>query len=207
MTDRSVKKNKSMSPRTKQVNEQLKQKRREQIILTALENFANRGYHRSSISEISKAAGISKGLIYNYFESKEDLLINVLKFVLLQAVDTIFKSIDKKSKTLTPLEMMAYGIGRFFDVMQKEADLWKLSISLAMQVADIPNIHQVLVQMFDMVYLQIEQLLKVNEVPDASVKARLIAAQLDGIALHYFVMGNNYDLETIKRVFINEITS
>ncbi len=196
-----------MSPRTKQVNEQLKQKRRNQIILTALENFAHRGYHRTSINDIAKAAGISKGLIYNYFESKEDLLINVLKFVLLQAVDTIFKSIDKKSKTLTPLEMMAYGIGRFFDVMQKEADLWKLSISLAMQVADIPNIHQVLVQMFDMVYLQIEQLLKVNEVPDASVKARLIAAQLDGIALHYFVMGNNYDLETIKRVFINEITS
>ena len=196
-----------MSPRTKQANEKLKQKRREQIILTALENFANRGYHRTSISDIAKAAGISKGLMYNYFDSKEDLLIAVIEYVVPQAVEKIFSGITKKAKTLTPKELMSFVTDRFFEVMQEEAGLWKLSMSLSMQVADMPKIHQVIVQMYDMVHRKIEELLKRNNVPDAAIKARLIAAQLDGIALHYFVLGKNYNLEAVKQAFISEIVS
>ena len=206
MTNRSVKKM-FMAPRSREDNEIIKQKRREQIILTALEAFAKRGYHRTSISEIAKAAGISKGLMYNYFDSKEDLLIGVLEFVMPQAVDAIFNSIAKKAETLSPRELMAYGIERFFEVMKDQADLWKLSMSLAMQVADMPKIHQVFVQMFDMTFRQIEQLLKATGAPDASMKARLITAQLDGIALHFFVMGENYDLEAVKKAFIQELIS
>ena len=40
----------------------------------ALEHFANEGYHATTINHIAKHAGISKGLMYNYFESKEALL-------------------------------------------------------------------------------------------------------------------------------------
>lgn len=196
-----------MAPRSKKDNEIIKQKRREQIILTALESFAKRGYHRTSISEIAKAAGISKGLMYNYFDSKEYLLIAVLEFVMPQAVDAIFNSIAQKAQTLSPRELMTFGIERFFEVMQQQADLWKLSMSLAMQVADMPKIHQTFVQMFDMTFRQIEHLLQAAGVPDASIKARLITAQLDGIALHYFVMGKNYDLAAVKKAFIQELIS
>ena len=196
-----------MSPRTKQANEQLKQKRREQIILTALKIFAKRGFHRTSVSEIAKAAGISKGLMYNYFDSKEDLLITVLEYVLQQAFDTIFNSIAEKSKTLSPHQLIAFGIERFFDVMQAQAGLWKLSMSLSMQVADMPKVHRIFVQMYNMSFRQIEHMLRAADVADASVKARLIAAQLDGIALHYFVMGDNYDISTVKNAFINDIIS
>ncbi len=196
-----------MSPRTKQANEQLKQKRRDQIIITALENFAHRGYHRTSISEIAKAAGISKGLMYNYFDSKEDLLIAVIEYVVPQAVDKIFSGITEKEKALTPKELISFGIDRFFEVMQEEAGLWKLSMSLSMQVSGMPKIHQVIVQMYDLVHRKIKEILMLDNVPDASVKARLIAAQLDGIALHYYVLGKNYDLEAVKQAFVSEMVS
>ena len=206
MTNRSVK-NFFMAPRSKKDNEIIKQKRREQIILTALETFAKRGYHRTSVSEIAKAAGISKGLMYNYFDSKEDLLITVLEYVLQQAMDTIFNSIAEKSRTLSPRELLAFGIKRFFEVMQAQADLWKLSMSLSMQVADMPKVHRIFVQMYNMTFHQIEQMLCAADVSDAPVKARIIAAQLDGIALHYFVMGDNYDLEAVKKAFIDKLIS
>ncbi len=61
--------------------------------------------------------------------------------------------------------------------------------------------------MYDMVHRKIEELLKTNNESDASIKARLIAAQLDGIALHYFVLGKNYDLKAVKKAFISEIVS
>ena len=196
-----------MSPRTKQANEKIKQKRREQIIVTALENFAHRGYDRTSVSDIAKDAGMSKGLMYNYFNSKEELLIAVVKFVIPRAVDQIFDNITEKSKNITPEELMMCVIERFFEVLQEDAGLWKLSMSLSMQVSGMPKIHQIIVQMYDLVHRKIEELLVLNNVPDASVKSRLIAGQLDGIALHYFVLGENYDLQAVKQAFIKEIIS
>jgi AcrR family transcriptional regulator len=60
-----------MSPRTKQQFEDLRKDRRQAILDAALTVFANNGYHSASVSMIAKEAGVSKGLMYNYFESKE----------------------------------------------------------------------------------------------------------------------------------------
>jgi AcrR family transcriptional regulator len=48
--------------------------RREQIIEAALRVFAQKGFVRATNKEIAQEAGITPGLIYHYFESKEDLL-------------------------------------------------------------------------------------------------------------------------------------
>jgi AcrR family transcriptional regulator len=52
--------------------------RRREILTSAQEVFALRGYHGSSIDEIAQAAGISKALIYEHFPSKKDLHVSLL---------------------------------------------------------------------------------------------------------------------------------
>jgi AcrR family transcriptional regulator len=48
--------------------------RREQIMEAALRVFAKKGYTRTSNKDIAREAGITPGLIYHYFESKDALL-------------------------------------------------------------------------------------------------------------------------------------
>jgi AcrR family transcriptional regulator len=48
--------------------------RREQIIDAALHVFSQKGFERTTNKDIAQEAGITPGLIYHYFESKEDLL-------------------------------------------------------------------------------------------------------------------------------------
>lgn len=48
--------------------------RRKQILQAAVEVFAERGFHRTRVSDIAKRAGVAYGLIYHYFESKEAVL-------------------------------------------------------------------------------------------------------------------------------------
>jgi AcrR family transcriptional regulator len=50
------------------------EKRRLQILETALTVFASNGFKGTSIKDIAEAAGISQGLMYHYFTSKDDLL-------------------------------------------------------------------------------------------------------------------------------------
>ncbi len=53
----------------------LEAKRRRQIIAAARQVFSRKGYDAATVEEIADTAGVSKGLIYNYFRSKEDILL------------------------------------------------------------------------------------------------------------------------------------
>ena len=52
--------------------------RRQQILDEATRLFAERGYHPTSVAEIVESLGVGKGVFYWYFESKEDLFLEIL---------------------------------------------------------------------------------------------------------------------------------
>jgi AcrR family transcriptional regulator len=53
------------------------EERRTQILEAAARVFARRGFDAARVSEIARTAGLSEGSIYNYFRSKEDLLVHI----------------------------------------------------------------------------------------------------------------------------------
>ncbi len=58
--------------------EQVARLRRRQILDAAIKVFAERGFHRTTIRDVAKAAGVADGTIYNYFENKTALLLGIL---------------------------------------------------------------------------------------------------------------------------------
>ncbi len=60
------------------IQEQLIAARRNQILDAATTIFAEKGFHRSTIRDVAKAAGIADGTIYIYFENKTALLFGIL---------------------------------------------------------------------------------------------------------------------------------
>lgn len=53
---------------------------RKEILDTALDLFSKKGYYGTSIREIAEHVGIQKSSIYNHFNSKEDILINLFNY-------------------------------------------------------------------------------------------------------------------------------
>lgn len=58
-------------PRTPEDNQQIRDARREEILVAAASVFAKQGYGQTKMADIAKAAGYSHGLVYHYFASKE----------------------------------------------------------------------------------------------------------------------------------------
>ncbi len=67
-----------MSTSPDPIRELLIQARRNQILDAAATVFAEKGFHRATTKEIARTAGVSEGTIYNYFDSKADLLIGMM---------------------------------------------------------------------------------------------------------------------------------
>lgn len=74
--------------RTKRAEAQ-RESRRAHILRTALEVFAQNGYHQTRISDIIEAAGIARGTFYIYFESKSAIFLELLDTLLVQLRDTV----------------------------------------------------------------------------------------------------------------------
>ena len=60
-----------MSPK---VSEQHLEDRRQQILDAAVTSFSRKGFHQATIEDIRLEAGLSRGAVYHYFKSKEDII-------------------------------------------------------------------------------------------------------------------------------------
>ncbi len=66
-----------------------RQRRRSQILEVAKEVFARKGYHAASINDVIKAARISRGTFYLYFESKEAIFHELLEGFVQRLIDAV----------------------------------------------------------------------------------------------------------------------
>ena len=62
-------------PKTKEANQKAKDERRDKILTSALLLFATKGLSATKISDIAERSGMSQGLIYHYYQSKEEIFI------------------------------------------------------------------------------------------------------------------------------------
>lgn len=67
---------KTRSRREKRIAE-----RKSNIMQAAADTFARKGFHNTTTKEIAEAADVAEGTIYNYFDSKEDLLLQIFDYL------------------------------------------------------------------------------------------------------------------------------
>ena len=84
--------------------------RREQILDVALEVFARSGFHGSSMNDVADAAGVTKPVLYQHFDSKRELYQALLDEVGNRLLRSIAKAVAEATdgKSQTELGFQAY---------------------------------------------------------------------------------------------------
>jgi AcrR family transcriptional regulator len=72
-----------------------KEDRPQEITEAAFSVFADKGYASARVEEVAKRAGVSKGLLYLYFKTKEELFKAVVKSVVVRRVDALLVAVDE----------------------------------------------------------------------------------------------------------------
>jgi len=66
-------------PRSEEANMQIKDERQQRILSSALKVFIRKGFAATKISDIAVEAGMSNGLMYHYFQSKEEIYAELVR--------------------------------------------------------------------------------------------------------------------------------
>ncbi len=182
--------------------EMLRETSKGRIENAALELFAQQGYGRTSISQIAKAAGISKGLMYNYYESKEALLHSILQKGFDFSESLFPEGID--SIKGDPGELLKHFIEATFYEVINNPNHWKLLSSLAFQedvmqelAEDIEQKKQDHLELGIAIFQQLG-----HKKPKAM--AYYFGATMDGIMLQYTLSTDDYPLEELKELLIDK---
>lgn len=191
-----------MSPRTPQQFEEIRKGRKETIMNTALEEFANHGYVSTSISMIAKKAGVSKGLMYNYFKSKEDLLASIME----EGFEEMLPLIDPNKDGVLTKDEFIFMIDESFRLMKEKISFYRLYFSLIMQ----PAVSKLFAEKLNKIVEPFIELF-VNYFANKGSKnpmleAIMVGALLDGIGFNYAFNSDAYPLddvvELIKEKFV-----
>ena len=109
--------------------------RTSEILEAARKVFADCGFHDATVDDIAEAAGVAKGTVYLYYQSKRDLYFAALKFGIAQMYSSLVGEIKKVS---TPEEKLKALIAAKLAYFDENRDFFKIYYS---ELGNIPSAH------------------------------------------------------------------
>ena len=170
------------------------QRGKQKIFDAAMTLFESRGYFATTVEQITTEAGVSKGLVYNYFSSKEELLV-----ALIEHATTTMASVAEPPAADASLEASLAGlVDRFFDFLKAHRRFLKLQLTLML----MPELGEIVAEpqrrRAELLLGVTRSLFERAQVANPKRKARLLLALLDGVALHYLCIYERYPLAAMK---------
>ena len=181
-------------PRSPEKFEEIRSLSRERILRTALAMFARYGYERTTIRLIAAEAGISQGLLYNYFGNKAELLRAVFTRSMADVEESFAPLADEQA---TPAEKVAGLIRRSFEIVRRNQEFWRLSYSLRTQPAVLAEAAADVQLYAQAIRGQLTACFAAAGAPAPEIKAAILFAEIDGIAQHYVLEPDSYPLDAV----------
>lgn len=108
-------------------------RRREEILLLAGSLFAEHGFQNTDMQMIADRLGLSKGTIYTYFVSKQEVFSSCVEF----GMEKLSVAVDGRvAQGKTPLEKIAFAIEAYFEFFEEHPQLLELLIQERAQFSD-----------------------------------------------------------------------
>jgi AcrR family transcriptional regulator len=187
-----------MSPRSEQQFEEMRNRSRRAILKAALKLFSQKGFSETTAEDIARKVGISKGLIYNYFSSKEDILEHLID----EFVERIVPPISTFAEGENPAIYLEELIHRWFSEVRNNPDLIKIGVQFHTDSA-LKRVFRKKVRTLEEQYAGFfSDVLRRLGSPDPDVESLILGAILDGVGLNYAAAPDVFPLDRVENRLI-----
>ncbi|GGC70894.1 TetR/AcrR family transcriptional regulator [Undibacterium terreum] len=123
------------NPEKKHLDPERAQARRDQVLNAAAICFARSGFHGASMAEISKAAGMSPGHIYNYFDGKDSIIAAFVERDVERIAEKLLRMGQQEDVVQAMLDNVESGVTENLD-----PKIWSIPLEISAEAARNPKI-------------------------------------------------------------------
>lgn len=164
---------------------------KDKIIDSALTLFSDQGFHQTSVDQIARHAGVSKGLTYNYFDSKEALLSAII-----ERASERMSGVAGSGKPAGGYQIALRDfLARLRKMLKAEQPLLRFQLSLLFDPSLQPVVQDALRTRADDLMDATIALIASSGVKNPEHHARHLIAEIDGLSLHYLELFEDYPLD------------
>ena len=169
---------------------------RQRILDAALRLFGRRGYEETSVAELARAADVSKGLVYHYFDTKRD----VLDAVMARGAGRLEAALAHDGSDRSPPAPAAL-VMEVLGLVAEDLAWWRLFFRLRMQ----PELGRELGLDSRERSLEeaLERSLRAAGAADPRHEARALAAAVEGTARRYVLDPDDYPLVDVAEAIVS----
>lgn len=193
-------------PRTPAENERIRQAAKEKIHAAAMTLFIKKGYHATSIDDVAKQAQISKGLLYNYYKGKEELLAAMVQV----RIEEVKEVMEAATQLATPHEQLRHIVNGALDNVYQRPDVYRFYLNLQTQPEDDRVLASYREQLNEESRRQFEvqcQIFKQLGVKQPRWRSLYFSSALQGAMLMMTTYPEGFPVEEMKEQMIREYCS
>lgn len=168
---------------------------RERILESALRLFSRRGYEEASVAEVAADAGVSKGLVYHYFDTKRDLL----EAVFLRGSERLERTLREARSGATSPPPAAV-VMEVLGLVAEDLRWWRLLFRLRMRPGSGAELGR---EWSNTLEEALERGLRRAGSEEAAREARTLAAAVEGAAQRYVLDPDGYPLVEVAEGIVS----
>lgn len=189
-----------------------KEAKKQDILEAAINVFAQKGVAKTKMADVAKAAGIGKGTIYEYFNSKEDIFAESFRYFMLQVETAIARRLFR---IYDPLEKLDAIIDGWVEVVQQTStaflaimmDFWAEGVRHEDKTAAF-DLKEMYAESREMMIRIIEEgITKGTILPvNSTIAASILIGAMDGLMLQWILDHGLFEVdeaaEVLKKSFV-----
>jgi TetR/AcrR family fatty acid metabolism transcriptional regulator len=189
--------------------------RRAEIVQKAMQVIARKGIYNFKMIDIAEAAGIGKGTIYEYFPSKEKLIIGCFDQFFSDYDAILSEKVSEVSNPVEIIKLIIYASFDFFKKYEVNADVlfhfWAACLSFKDGLPLMSGAMEKFESYIVLVESVIQNGIETGTFKDVNVRytSSMLMGMLDGLLFQYALgmidIGDRKLPETVYRNFINGI--
>ncbi len=189
--------------------EELKSRRETQITRAAYEIIAKNGYENITVQDIADRAGFSKGIVYYYFKSKDDVMVSLFNSVIV-VIDNQFAEVRRQSPD--PRHQLENVIRISLGIVNEHMEFYRVIMVFWSQLHHKQFMKEINAKLFSHWRREIEKIIELGMngggfkptlIP--SVVASSIISRVLGVSLQHIFDPNAFDLKVLSNQIVDEV--
>lgn len=174
--------------------------KKKEVMRVATHLFSELGFDNTSMAKICEVAGVSKGLIYHHFVSKKELL----RAIFSETTNRMIEMSAASEIKMTPKKKLLALIHQIFEQLRSDKLFFQLNLNIMIQPSTKNLLNDLIHERAVHLLASVKAIFKDIDSGNYELHSYVFIAEVDGIALDYLAVFENYPLDKLENHLIEK---